>query len=198
MRHIDKRTQTFFTILFPIILVAWNLSFDLGAFGTIFYRYVMTAWVFACITFITLIYLKFTKKTKIKTSGIVVLIIPILWPAIDFVDQHIPNEYTYHFIIFDYLLTVLTMGFAGYIFLKIVKFDIFDPLSFAHKVAIIIITGIFCIIGFLVGSHHYLFFECGHFQISGEYAPPNCYIPPYSDFRTFYRNTWDAGVGNKK
>lgn len=190
MHHIDRKTKTVLTILFPVLLVVWNLGFDLGAFGTIFYRNVMTAWVFAVVTFVTLVYLKLSKKTEVKTSGIFVLLIPILWPLVDYVDQHVPNNYIHYFILFDYLLIVLTMGFAGYIFLKIVKYDIFDPLTIYHKLTIFLAAVLFSFLGYWVGHHHYLFFECGHFDISGEYVPENCYQPTKTDYRTLYINTW--------
>lgn len=191
MQHIDKRTKILLTLLFPILLVSWNLGFDLGAFGTIFYRNVMTAWVFAVATFISLIYLKITKKTEVKTAGIIVLLIPMCWPLVDYFDQHISNTYIHYFIIFDYLLIVLTLGFAGYIFLKIVKYDIFDPLTIYHKLTIFFTAIVFSALGFLVGHHHYWFFECGHFDISGEFVPTNCYAPQNSDYRTLYKHSWE-------
>lgn len=192
MRHIDRKTTILLTLLFPVLLVSWNLGFDLGAFGTIFYRNVMTAWVFTVVTFIALVYLKFTHKTEIKTSGILILLIPILWPLVDYIDQHIPNTYIHYFILFDYILIVLTLGYTGYIFLKIIKYDIFDPLTIVNKISLVLAAIAFGFFGFEVGHHHYLFFECGHFTISGEYVPENCYRPAVSDFRTLYRNTWDS------
>lgn len=190
MQHIDRKTKILLTILFPVLLVSWNLGFDLGAFGTIFYRHVMTAWVFAVVTFLALIYLKITHKTEVKASGIFVLLIPILWPLVDYFDQHFSNQFIRYFIAFDYLLIVLTLGFAGYIFLKIVKYDIFDPLTIYNKLAIFFAALIFSSLGFLVGYHHYWFFECGHFSISGEFVPENCYAPTNTDYRTLYKNSW--------
>lgn len=87
MKNVSNKTKVLLSILFPILLVAWNLGFDLGAFGSILYRNILTAWIFAVSTFIALLYARFHDKVKIRFYSFLILAAPILWPAIDYVDQ---------------------------------------------------------------------------------------------------------------
>lgn len=190
MKHIDKKTAVLLSVLFPVLLVAWMLGFDLGAFGTVFYRNIMTAWVFAIVTFLSLIYVKWHKKVPVKWRTLLILLIPILWPAIDYADQHILNQYIHYFIVFDYFLILITLCYSAYVFLKLIKYDIFDPLTHIHKIFILVLAILFGALGFFVGYHHYWFFECGHFQVSGEYVPENCFEPKSPNFQTLYRRAW--------
>ena len=188
MKHITRKTKVLLSILFPVLLISWNLSFDLGAFGTILYRNLMTAWVFTITTFLALIYVRFHDKIKIRAYSFFILLIPILWPLVDFVDHNIPNRLMHYFVMFDYILIVLALFYAAYIFLKMIKYDIFEPITFYNKIFVIVSALVFSLVGFSTGKHHYYFFECGHFKVSGDYIPANCLKG--GDFRTLHRHIW--------
>lgn len=190
MKHIDKKTSILLSILFPVFIVVWNLGFDLGAFHTVLYRNLMNSWVFAAATFVTLLYLKWHNKTAISSYALLIIFIPIFWPLIDYLDQHIENNYIHNFIIYYYLIMAICLGFTLYIFLKMIKYDIFDHLTKTHLAFVVLTVSSVAFLGFQVGSHHQLFLACGHFRISGEFIPPNCYKHPNPDFQTFYRKAW--------
>lgn len=188
MKHISLKTKTLFSILFPVLLIGWNLGFDLGAFGTVFYHNVITAWIFAVSTFIALIYVKLFDKIKVRLLTFFILLIPILWPLIDLIDHNIPNQYVHYFILFDYVLIILALLYTAYIFLRMIKYDIFEPITNYNKAFIVIATLVISLLGYGAGKHHYYFIECGHFEVSGDFVPSNCL--KVGDFRTLYRHVW--------
>lgn len=190
MKHIDRKTKIILTVLFPIIIIGWNLGFDLGAFGTVLYRNLMNSWMFTVATLTTLIYFKVRKKVTVKPITLIIIAIPVFWPVIDYLDQHVDILDLHYFIIFYYITMFFCLGFALYVFLKLIKYDLFDPLNKKNLSFIVFIVSLATFTGFEVGLHHYLFFACGHFRVSGEFIPPNCYKHPNPHFKTFYRKSW--------
>lgn len=188
--NVTRKTKLVLSILFPILLISWNLGFDLGAFGSILYRNMLTAWVFAASTFIALLYVRWHDKVQIRTISFIILAIPVLWPVIDYVDHNIPNIYVHYFVIFDYVLILLGLVYSAYLFLKVIKNDIFDPLTNKNKIFIVFAALVFSSIGFFSGYRNDLFFECAHFRLSGDYIPKNCHRGPNADFRTLYQHVW--------
>ncbi len=189
-KHIDRKTKIILTVLFPIIIIGWNLGFDLGVFGTVLYRNLMNSWIFTVATLITLIYFKIRHKVIVRPLTLIIIAIPVAWPLVDYFDQHLDLPNLHYFIIFYYIIMAICLGFALYVFLKLIKYDIFDPLNKKNLLFMIGVVMLTATTGFEVGLHHYLFLACGHFRISGEFIPPNCYTHPNSKFETFYRKSW--------
>jgi hypothetical protein len=191
MAHIDRKTKIIMTLLFTVVIVCWNIGFELGAFGTVLYRNTMNAWIFSVATFSALIYFRIHRKVEVKTISLAIIFISILWPLVDYFDQHSDNIALHYFIMFYYILMAGSLGFTTYIFLKLIKYDLFESLNKKNLAFIVFSVILTTFVGFQIGYHHYLFIACGHFKISGEYVPPNCYKHPNPNFRTFYRKTWD-------
>lgn len=171
---VSPKTKILLSILFPVMLVSWNLGFDLGAFGTILYRDMITAWIFCVSTFIALLYVRFHDKGEVHWYNFLVLSIPVLWPLIDYLDHHIPSKVFHYFVIVDYVLILLGLLYAGYLFLRMFKNDIFEPLVLRNRIFVVMMMFVFTGLGYLGGHHNYLFFECAHFKLSGDYVPKNC------------------------
>lgn len=189
-KHIDRKTKIILTVLFPIIIIGWNMGFDLGVFGTVLYRNLLNSWIFTIGTLITLIYFKIRNKVTVRPITIFIISIPVVWPIIDYWDQHIDILDLHYFIVFYYITMAFCLCFTLYVFLKLIKYDLFDPLNKKNLLFIIIVVSLTTFTGFEVGLHHYLFLACGHFRISGEFIPPNCYMHPNANFDTFYRKSW--------
>ena len=175
MKNINYKTKILLSILFPILLTVWNLSFELGTFGSILYRNVITAWVFAVSTFIALIYLRIYHQITIRLRSFILLLMPITWPIVGYVDHHFSNIYLHYLITIDYVFIVAGLLYAAYLFLRIIKNDLFDPLNVKNRLFILIAAMLFSTLGFFAGRHNHLFLECQHFELSGDYIPSGCY-----------------------
>ena len=175
-----------------MLLVCWNQGFDIGAFGAILYREAITAWIFAISAFLALCYIRLFNKVSIRPRTFIILLIPILWPAIDFIDHHFENIYVHYFIIIDYVIIIFGLMYAAYLFLRLIKPDIFEPLSLKNKLFILLAGITFSGLGFFSGLHNNLFLECAHFELSGDYIPHNCRKPSENktDFQTLHRSVW--------
>ncbi len=192
MKHIDKKTSIIISILFPVLIVAWNLGFDLGVFGTVLYRNLMNAWIFVTATLITTVYLKWRHKIYVNFFSFFLIFLGTLWPLLDFLDQHAESDIIHYMVVAYYGIMAISLGYTLYVFLKLIKYDIFEPLTKTHLVFVIISVLAVGFSGYQLGSHHYLFLACGHFRISGEFIPPNCYKHPSHNFPTFYRKAWKS------
>ena len=189
MKHIDRKTKIIISVLFPILIIAWNMGFDLGAFGTVLYRNIMNAWIFSLSTFCALLYFRWSKKISVKKSVLFIILIPVIWPLVDYLDQHINIHYFRGLVMLYYLFMTVSLGFVLYIFLKLIKYDIFEPLNRKNLGFIVISVLFVTFMGYQVGAHNYLFLACGHFRVSGEYIPSNCYLHPTPTFETFYKKS---------
>jgi len=190
IKNVSNKTKVLLSLLFPILLVCWNLGFDLGAFGSILYRNIITAWIFAVSTFVALLYARFHDQVKIRFYSFIILAVPILWPAIDYLDHHIPNIWVHYFIIFDYTIILFGLLYAAYLFLRIIKDDIFEPITNKNRIFIAVMAILFSGLGFFSGHRNDLFLECAHFELSGDHIPANCVKSKNSEFRTLYKHVW--------
>jgi len=189
---ISSRTRVLFSVLFPIMLVCLNQGFDVGAFGTLLYRNVITVWVFVLSMFLGLIYIRFFEGASVKTHRFFILFIPSLWPAIDYLDHHVDNIYVHYFVVFDYFMILFGLLYAAYLFLRLIKADLFDTLTLGNKLFIASMGLTFSALGFILGHHNSVLLECSHFELSGDYVPHNCRRSNHknSDFRTLYKHIW--------
>lgn len=156
------------------MLVCWNQGFDLGAFGSVLYRSAISAWVFVASIFVGLLYVSIVEKADVQKRSFVILAVPVLWPLIDYFDSRFHNEYIHYFVLFDYFIVLLGLMYALYIFLKLIKADLFEPLTFGNRAFIVLIAIVFSLVGFFAGRNNHLFLECAHFELSGDYIPSNC------------------------
>jgi len=190
---VSRKTKVLFSVLFPVMLVCWNQGFDVGAFGAVLYRDAITAWIFVLSIFIGLCYIRIFEKIQIPRTVFIILAVPTLWPAIDYIDHYIHNAYIHYFVVFDYVMILFGLIYAVYIFLRLIKADIFEPISVGNKLFIVALAILFSVLGFLAGHHNHLLFECSHFELSGDYVPHNCrrhHIETPTEFRTLYRKVW--------
>jgi hypothetical protein len=194
MKNIDKKSKIILSVLISVWILTWNLGFELGVFGTVLYRNLMNAWFFASITFLALLYFKFIKGNEIKFFSLLITAIPTAWPVVDYIDQRSTSEFIHDLVVAYYPLMAVALGYTIYIFLRLIKTDIFDPLTKKNLVFIVFSILLVALTGFEIGLHHYDFLACGHFRISGEFIPPNCYRHPEHPFKTFYRKSWSTPV----
>lgn len=194
MKNIEKKSKIILSVLISVWIITWNLGFELGVFGTVLYRNLLNAWLFANITFLALLYFKFIKGHRITFSSLVLTFIPTIWPVVDYIDQRSTSMLIHNLIVAYYPLMAVTLGYTIFIFLKLIKTDIFDPLTKKNLVFIVFSILLVALSGFEIGIHHYDFLACGHFRISGEFIPPNCYQHQEHPFKTFYRKSWSAPV----
>lgn len=186
---ISSRTRILFSVLFPVMLVCINQGFDVGAFGTLLYRNVITVWVFVISMLLGLLYVRFFEGVNVKWHRYIILACPTLWPAVDYLDHHVQNAYIHYFVIFDYFIVIFGLLYAAYLFLKLIKADLFDTLTLGNKLFIASMGLLFSVLGFALGHHNSLLLECAHFELSGDYVPHNC-RRENGDFRTLYRHIW--------
>ena len=187
LEQVCNRTKILFSVLFPIMLVCWNQGFDIGAFGSVLYRSAISAWVFVVSIFISLLYVGIVEKASVKKHSFFILLVPVLWPALNYFDAQFKSTYVHYFVLFDYCIVMLGLLYAASIFLRLIKADIFEPLTPGNRIFILVIAVSFTFFGYLAGKNNHLFLECAHFERSGDYIPENCHYDKDTDAPSFTR-----------
>lgn len=152
-------------------IVAFNVGFNLGAFGVVFFDQLLAVWVIASVVMVASIVSKLPPRTWPRR---LVLFIPTLWLIAAWID----NRYSFNSderIVFALTVTVtiFVLPVVAWILITAVNAD-FAELPGRKKGIVIGITGLFLIIGLGFGARNDLLFNCGDFKISGNDLPANC------------------------
>jgi len=173
--NIDAGTRAIILISVAAAFFAWDIGFEFGAYGSIFFEKVFAAWSISLALLIIFIIIPKRLLTVPPTLWVATAI-STLWLCIALVNRAAPDE-----ILFRHLLTVL--GFlvvlACFPYVAWVVVSVLYP-DFAHireigpRLGIIFIIVIMVFVGYLIGSNHYRFLTCEDFELSGQSVPSNC------------------------
>ena len=162
-------------IAVPSASVAFTLAFNLGAFGTVFFDAIFTAWVIATIVLVGSLVSKLPPQTW---WGRFVLFVPSLWFLASWIidpgAEDAPAQILFAFTIF---ITAVCLPFIAWILISAINPE-FLELPNSNKAAIVAAVVLFAACGYLVGARNDIFLDCGDFKVSGSDLPANCVSVP--------------------
>ncbi|NEQ73147.1 MAG: hypothetical protein F6K23_08695 [Okeania sp. SIO2C9] len=166
------------TLVGPIlglVYYAWDLSFNLGAFGVIFLGHILSIWLFSLsILLITIVVQKNILPGQ-KSWGYFILSLPTIWLILKIIDD--PSEIgqiqDVWIHIVGILVLTISLPYVVYVF-----FHFTNPQILLLKRRLIIgLVGIVlfvALIGYTLGQNNYLIMTCQNFIVSGQDTPQNC------------------------
>lgn len=170
----NSQVRNYYLSVTAASLTAWTLMFNLGVYGSVFFRTLFAIWVLCTSVFIATMMLP-KHERPLHGLNLIALLVPSLWmisflfvPTLAEAEdsfQTITNLLT--------LLTIITMPNLGYAILVIVQGDTLQ-LPGRMLIAMVVIVLVVSSMGYWVGLNHHLFITCDEFTISGEFAPPTC------------------------
>lgn len=170
---LTRKTKTFLLSAVAVSVTMWNLSFNLGAFGVIFFSDIFTAWVTASATFLACLLLP-PKQSPVRKQGLLIMAFPTLGFLLSALETNITNPVVRTV---SLLTGAVTYAFClPYTLNVIFSITQSEVVSLSRKLfkKLILVALIIGLTGYFVGSHNYLFLSCFDFKISGNDLPQNC------------------------
>lgn len=162
-------------IAVPSASVAFTLAFNLGAFGTVFFDAIFTAWVIATIVLVGSLVSKLPPRTW---WGRFVLLVPSFWFVASWITDPGAEDAAASIIFGSTLfITVVCLPFIAWILISAINPEFLD-LPNPNKAAIIAAVVAFAASGYFVGTRNDIFLDCGDFKVSGNDLPSNCVSVP--------------------
>lgn len=172
-RRLNAKTKSFLLAAVAVSLTMWNLSFNLGAFGTIFFENIFAAWITASATFLGCLLLP-PSQSPVDHRGLTIMAIPTVGFIFTFIENNTANSFLDLLgIAISIVSYVFCLPYTIFIIFSITQADIVK-LSRKMTIKLISIAAIIGFLGYFIGSHNYLFLSCDDFTVSGNDIPANC------------------------
>lgn len=175
----DRRFQVYLIVAVALSLNTWDIAFNLGVYGTIFFEKLFAIWVVSTTTLLAYWLLDDSKPT-IRWYVQVALLSPSITLLLTAMEATVPmTDIAELVIIVIYLFGfVVTLPIILYVVLIVTIPDVANLRSRKMISGLVGIVFMIAIIGFAIGSNHQIFLTCGDFEVSGNDVPSNCRIDP--------------------
>lgn len=160
--------RTFVVLAIGGGFTAWDLGFDLGAFGTIDHRRFWAVWILCTIALVASYLFRSAELESIGRWRFVFLV-PTLWLLADFLLTDDSGAVT----VVLSLVSVATLPVAVYLLFQLLAGDFFALRRRPQLVLAALTVGIF-LVRLYVGQGHERFLTCDDFERVGDYVPANC------------------------
>ncbi|MCB0165190.1 MAG: hypothetical protein KDI79_13245 [Anaerolineae bacterium] len=183
MDKIRPEIRTFILGTVGLSTATWNIAFDLGAYRTIFYGRILTAWV--TVTAILLVVLLVPERdVPVPRWGKLFMLMPtlsmILLPISTYFSE---SEFIDGLVISLSVFALLVcLPYSIFVVANVVNADLLNLPETRLKVYLVIIVIVFGLIGYWAGVNNHFFFSCGDFEIAGQARPENCQPGPPMQF----------------
>ncbi len=172
---IDPGVRAFILIVIAIAYPAWDVGFEIGAFGRLFFEKIFVAWSMSTALFVVLLVIP-KDKFRVPTVAWFATAIPSLWLVLALSVRAAPDVK-----LLGYALTA--SGFVAY--LACFPYVIYMAVSVAYpdllrvrrrraQVAMTAIILGLVAAGFVIGKNHEHLLSCEDFEVSGLYVPADC------------------------
>jgi hypothetical protein len=171
-------TRTYLLAVVGLSTVLWDLGFNLGAFGTIFFDKLFFVWV-ACTTILIGSLFVPAKKRPFGPFGAVVMTLPTIWLILQVWDTLSINEaeiidIDIAIFVIAIVVTVLSLPYVARILISVTVSESLSIKSRKLQTAVIAIAVAAGLTGYFVGTNNHLFLTCQDFKVSGNDLPANC------------------------
>ena len=173
--NIDPGVRAFILIVIAVAYPAWDLGFELGAYGRLFYEKVFVAWSISTALLVVLLVVP-GDKLKVPKFAWFATAIPSVWLVLALAIRAAPDvKFLGH--------ALTTAGFLAYVacFPYVVYMAVSiaypDLLRLTQRRAQVALTAIIVGLlgaGVIAGKNHSHFLTCEDFEISGHHVPANC------------------------
>lgn len=156
-----------------IAITTWDIAFNLGVHGDIFYSKLQTLWVASSVILLAVV---LTGKTaKLLTRwGIVALLSPTIWFAFNALTPQVDVRWYEEFIWLIALgVFVVAIPYILYILLQLTASDAV-LLSAEYRNRLITIVLLVALVGYGVGRFNEYFVSCEQFHTAGDAIPLDC------------------------
>lgn len=172
---LDPIVRSFILIGIAVAFPAWDVGFELGAFGRIFFDKLFMVWAISTTLLILLVIVP-GHKLPVPAFAYAATAFPSVWLILAMLTRASPESA-------DLRLFLFITGLVSY--LACFPYAIYMAVSIAYpnllvakrkrpKLALLAVIVILFTAGYLMGSHHQRLLTCEDFEFSGQHVPENC------------------------
>jgi len=173
--NIDAGVRSAILISVAAAYFAFDIGFEFGAHGTIFFEKVFFVWSISLA--LLLIFVIIPKKVlPVPPTLWFATAIPTLWLLVGLANRAAPDEILvrHALTILGFLAVLVCFPYIVFVITSVIYPDFTRMNRNAPKVGILIVIGVMVLAGYLVGSHHDFFLTCEDFEIAGQHIPADC------------------------
>ena len=173
--EIPPVARSFILLCVALAYAAWDIGFELGAHGRIFFEKLFMVWSISTALLIALLVIPRQRK-RIRLTALVVTAFPSFWLILVLLARATPETPGLGVLLFATGLVVYLACFPYVIYMGM---SIAYPDLLAHtdrrpRLAMLVIVVTLLAAGYLMGAHHQRLISCEDFEIAGQHVPENC------------------------
>ena len=170
--------KTFFVATVALSVAGWDVTFNLGVFGVIFFDKLFTAWVASTAALLASLFVPppDDRDSVVAWKGRFVLALPTVWLLLGLIDDSGFGEPAARAAIeaITWVVAFVSLPYALYVVVLFVTPDLAALRNPRLLVAMAAIVATIGLTGFAVGRHNDRFLTCDDFRISGNDLPDRC------------------------
>ena len=172
---IDEGVRSAILISTAVSYFAWDLGFEIGAHGTVFFEKVFLVWSMTLALLLIFIIIP-RRILRVPRTLWVATAIPTLWVLIGLANRAAPDELAFRFAltVLGFLAVLFCFPYVAYVVISVIYPDFARMKGLAPKVGIVVVLTTMIAIGYLVGSNHDRFLTCEDFKVAGQDVPADC------------------------
>lgn len=174
-RFSSNEAGTFFTAILLLSLATWQISFNLGAYGEIFFQTTLTIWIVSVAALFGSLVIGRTEDGEVYTTwwGVLLLLLPSLLMTSVLWAEVMPWLVT----ALEWA-TLLSIPYIAYILVSVSAreaLEIQDSRLLIWLIVGFVVLNALC---YLAGHYNAVFMTCDDFLRAGDEAPPTCWNGP--------------------
>lgn len=174
-RKVDPEIFTLVSVATGLSFYAWDISFNMGAFGVIFLGHIIAIWVFSLSILLIITIVDQLRLPGRKWVGYLMLSLPSIWLILKiFDDTSTVGQATDQWV---HLASILALGLSlPYMIYLFFYFTHPGIIHFKRRILVSVASIVLCIalFGYTLGRHNYWVMSCQNFIVSGQDTPKNC------------------------
>ena len=173
--NIDPGVRAFILITVAIAYPAWDVGFEIGAFGRLFYEKVFLAWSISTALFFVLLLVP-REKLEVPRLAWFATLVPSLWLVLALAIRVAPDVKLLGqaLTVTGFIAYLACFPYVIYMAVSVAYPDLLQITRRAPRIAMSAIILGLVLAGFVAGRNHAHFLTCEDFEISGNFVPENC------------------------
>ncbi len=173
-RNNPMQVRTLIVTALGLSIFIWEIAFNLGVHGVIFYYHLHMLWVAASVVLLCVL-MGDVGIHNMGRWGVFALASPTIWFILNALTPSIEISWFNEMLwVVALAVFVIATPYILYVVFELVENDFFS-LSVYHRQRLIMIVMIVAATGYAVGELHEWFVTCEQFEVAGEFIPENCY-----------------------
>ena len=175
LQGIDPRLRTFLLLVVGLSYPAWDVGFELGAFGEIFFSKIFAAWATSAALLVTFLTVR-AFRSMVPPLGWIAMATPSVWLLFLLVFRSLPTHGTVDLILLwlGILSYVACFPYMLYLGISVAYPDLLSVRDPRAKLLVVLLIALLLGTGFGAGTHHRWLLTCHDFEITGNYVPLDC------------------------